>query len=132
MYTILLCKNKMVKSTYTVRKEQIARIVQKELGMLLLSESTTLLSNAIVSVTAVDIASDASMAKVYLSFSLHATKADLFKRIVSKKNVIRKLLGKRIASKMHKIPDLKFYMDDAVIQGARVTALIDQFDAIEK
>lgn len=116
----------MVKTTYSIRQEQIAKMVQKELGTLLLTETASW--NGLISVTAVQISSDLSLAKVYLSFSLHDEAEALLAKIDSHKNNIRRLLGKRVAGKMHKVPNLKFVIDDSVIQGARVTALIDQLD----
>lgn len=114
-----------------IRIKQIAKIVQKELGTLFVTEGARLLDHAFVSVTMVDLSSDLSLAKVYLSFVLHDDQEALLQKIDGHKNTIRRLLGKRVAGKMHKVPNLKFMIDRSVGQGARVTALIDQLDRVE-
>ncbi|ROT46975.1 30S ribosome-binding factor RbfA [Candidatus Cardinium hertigii] len=126
-----LCKQKMAQNIYTFRQEQMAKMIQKELGALFLTEKAILFSNAFISVTAVYLGRDLSMAKVYLSLSLNRDKEKILKIINYQKNTIKRLLGQRIANKIRKVPDLKFCMDETVMQGARVTALIDQLNIIE-
>ena len=121
----------MIQATNTVRIKQIAKIIQKELGTLFLTETARLFGNAFISVTTVEVSSDLSLAKVYLSFSLNDDQETLLQKIDGHKNTIRRLLGKRVAGKMHKVPNLKFIIDRSVMQGARVTALIDQLELIE-
>ncbi|WP_342265632.1 ribosome-binding factor A [Cardinium endosymbiont of Philonthus spinipes] len=134
-----------------MRTQQIAKMIQKELGMLFLAESPRLLDNAFASVTTVVLSSDLSLAKIYLSFALnsplstpklplaigfqkggHNDQEALLQKINGHKNTIRRLLGKRVAGKMHKVPNLKFLIDRSVVQGERVTALIDQLDLMER
>lgn len=118
----------MIRSTNSVRKDQIARTIQKELGTLFLTELSTLFGNALISVAAVYLGNDFGVARVYLSFSLNENRQVLLKKVESQKNTIRRLLGKRVASKLRKVPDLRFCIDDTVIQGASVTAIIDQLN----
>ena len=118
----------MIKATFFVKNKRICRLLQKELGELFLTETESLFGNAFISVTEVYLSSDFGVAKVYLSFSLNDNKETLIKKVSYQKNTIRSLLGKRIASKMRTVPDLKFYTDNTVIQGARVITLIDQLN----
>lgn len=118
----------MIQSNDSVRKHQIARIVQKELGALFLSEKSRLFNNSFISVSAVYLGKDFGVARVYLSFSLNEKKHELLKKVQAQKSMIRKLLGKKIAHKARRIPDLVFCIDDSVMQGAAVTALIDQLN----
>ncbi len=120
----------MIRSTNGIKIQQIAKIVQKELGTIFLTETARLFKHTFISVTTVHLSSDCSLAKVYLSFSLNDDPERLLEKIDGHKNMIRKLLGKRVAGKMHKVPSLKFMIDHSVIQGARVTALIDQLDSV--
>ncbi|MCT4697115.1 MAG: 30S ribosome-binding factor RbfA [Candidatus Cardinium sp.] len=119
----------MVRATHAIKIKQMAKLVQRELGILFLMETTRLFGGAVISVTTVDLSSDLSLAKVYLSFSLHEEQATLLQKIDGHKSTMRRLLGKRVAGKMHKIPNLKFMIDRSVMQGARVTALIDALEA---
>ncbi|WP_109996941.1 ribosome-binding factor A [Candidatus Cardinium hertigii] len=113
---------------HAVKSEQLARLLQKELGMLFLQEAAALLGPSLVSVTAVTMRNADSSARVYLSVALYEQKAVLLQKITRHKNSIRKLLAKRIAHKMRRVPDLKFYIDNTVRQGDRITSLIDQLD----
>lgn len=121
----------MIKPTNVIKIKQIAKILQKELATLFLTEMAGLFDHALISVTMVDLSSDLNLAKVYMSLSLNKDQGSLLKKMDDHKNSIRRSLGKRIAGKMHKVPDLRFILDDSVIQGARVTALIDELDSIE-
>lgn len=121
----------MVQATNSIKIKQIAKMIQKELGMLFLTETARLFDRAFVSVTTVDLSSDLSLAKVYLSFSLHNEQETLLQKLDGHKNTIRRLLGKRVAGKVHKVPNLKFRIDRSVVQSAHVTALIDQLDLLE-
>ncbi|WP_186292379.1 30S ribosome-binding factor RbfA [Cardinium endosymbiont of Dermatophagoides farinae] len=114
--------------TNPIKIAQTAKMIQKELGTLFLTETARWFGNAFISVTAVDLSSDVSLAKVYLSFTLHDNQEILLQQINGHKNTIKRLLGKRVAGKMHKVPNLKFIVDRSVVQGARVTTLIDQLD----
>ncbi|CDG49601.1 30S ribosome-binding factor RbfA [Cardinium endosymbiont of Bemisia tabaci] len=115
-----------------IRVQQIAKMVQKELGMLFLTEARRWLGHMFISVTTVNVSGDLSLAKVYLSFSLNEDQEGLLKKINAHKHTIKRLLGKRMAGKIYKIPHLKFILDDSVGQGARVTALIDQLNLVEQ
>ncbi|WP_419241850.1 30S ribosome-binding factor RbfA [Cardinium endosymbiont of Nabis limbatus] len=122
----------MIRVTIDMKIAQIAKMVQKELAMLFLTEGPSWLGNALTSVTAVDLSSDLSLAKVYISFSTHNEQKILLQKLESHKNTIKRLLGKRVAGKMHKVPNLKFMVDRSVVQGARVTALMDELDLVER
>ncbi|CCM09843.1 Ribosome-binding factor A [Cardinium endosymbiont cEper1 of Encarsia pergandiella] len=116
-----------------IRVEQIGKMVQKEIGMLFLTETKRWLGHVFISVTTVNVSGDLSLAKVYLSFCLNKDKDQerLLKKINDHKHTIKRLLGKRMAGKIYKIPHLKFILDHSVGQGARVTALIDQLNFVE-
>ncbi|MGI2298715.1 30S ribosome-binding factor RbfA [Candidatus Cardinium hertigii] len=114
-----------------IRVQQIAKMVQKELGMLFLTEAKRWLGHVLISVTTVHVSGDLSLAKVYLSFSLNEDQEGLLKKMNDHKHTIKRLLGKRMAGKIYKMPHLQFILDHSVGQGARVTALIDQLNFVE-
>lgn len=122
----------MVRVINDVRRAKVARMIQKELGILFLTEIAPLFDNVFISVSTVDLANDCNVARVYLSLSLNDYKEALLKKIECNKSMIRRLLGQRVAGKMRKVPDLRFEVDDSVSKGARVTALIDQLGAMER
>ncbi|MBX9889964.1 MAG: 30S ribosome-binding factor RbfA [Amoebophilaceae bacterium] len=109
-----------------IRKEQVCKLLQKELGLLFLAQAGTLFDHAFISVTAVYLGKDFGVAKVYVSFALNKNSEELIKKIENQSKNIRRLLGNKLAGKMRRIPDLQFYRDDSVVNGAHVTALIDQ------
>lgn len=121
----------MVGATHAIKVQQIAKLVQKELGILFLTEAARLFGHAFISVTTVAVSSDLRLAKVYVSFSLHDDQEKLLQKMDGHTKTIRRLLGKRVAGKMYKVPDLRFIIDHSVRQGARITALIDQLNPVD-
>lgn len=114
-----------------VKIKQIAKVIQRELATLFLTESINWFNGALLSVTTVVVSSDLSLAKVYVSVSLNQEQATLIKKLAIHKQTIRRCLSKKIAGKMYKVPDLKFIIDSSVTQGARVTALINQMEPLD-
>ncbi|MDK2968908.1 MAG: ribosome-binding factor [Bacteroidota bacterium] len=95
------------------RQQKINRLIQKELSELFLLE-TKKTHGVIVSVTAVRVTPDLSLAHAYLSIFPSEEAADLLKNINDNVKSIRYDLGKRIAKQLRIIPDLRFHLDDSL------------------
>jgi ribosome-binding factor A len=95
------------------RQQKINRLIQKELSELFLLE-TKKTHGVIVSVTAVRVTPDLSLAHAYLSIFPSEEAADLLKNINNNVKSIRYDLGKRIAKQLRIIPDLRFHLDDSL------------------
>jgi ribosome-binding factor A len=91
------------------RQQKINRLIQKELSELFLLE-TKKTHGVIVSVTAVRVTPDLSLAHAYLSIFPSEEAADLLKNINDNVKSIRYDLGKRIAKQLRIIPICGFIL----------------------
>ncbi len=111
--------------------KKIARLLQKELGEIFIQKASQLLDNTMVIVTEVSMSPDLGLAKVYLSFILDQNRVAMLEKIEQKKSIIRKFLGNRIGSKLRKVPELRFYLDDSAEQAVKIQQLLDELDIPE-
>ncbi|MEL6152432.1 MAG: 30S ribosome-binding factor RbfA [Bacteroidota bacterium] len=112
----------------SIRTQRVARLLQKTLGDILLHEAPRLLQSTLVTVTEVDISADLGTAKVYLSTVLPSDQAVLLDQMTQHQSTIRKLLGQRLGNKLRKVPALRFYLDDAVTQAARIDHILSEIN----
>ncbi|MTG96918.1 MULTISPECIES: 30S ribosome-binding factor RbfA [Myroides] len=103
---------------------------QKKMGALLQNDIVDILqgevrkngiTNLIISVSKVNITSDLSIAKVYLSIFPAEKGPELLKAIQSNSPLIKHELAQRVRHQLRKVPDLNFYIDDSL-------EYIDQID----
>jgi ribosome-binding factor A len=98
----------------SLRQNKVARLVQKELASVFLSESKNLFKGKMITVTVVRVTSDLSLAKVYLSI-FPVNKDENFIEVVNDHSkAIRNALGKSIRHQVRIIPELAFYLDDSI------------------
>ena len=112
----------------SIRAQKVSRMLQKVLGEILSRESASLLDNMMVTVTEVQVSPNLGLAKVYLSFVLNKKKENMLAKVQQKKSVLRKLLGNRIGSKLRKMPELCFYIDDSAAHATKIQQLLAQLD----
>ncbi|MEM7382876.1 MAG: 30S ribosome-binding factor RbfA [Bacteroidota bacterium] len=112
----------------TIRQQQVASLLQQALGTIFLRRGSMLLGPAMVTVTEVQINSNLSLAKVYLSFMLHDNPAAVLKNIEQRKRELRKLLGDQIGKKLRKVPYLQFHIDDSAEKAKHINRLLNTLD----
>lgn len=71
-------------------------------------------SNLIITVSKVNITTDLSIAKVYLSIFPTDKGAELLKAIKSNAPLIKHDLAQRVKNQLRKVPNLIFYVDDSL------------------
>ncbi len=72
------------------------------------------ISNLIITVSKVNITTDLSIAKVYLSIFPTEKATDLLKAIQSNAPLIKHDLAQRVKNQLRKVPNLIFYVDDSL------------------
>lgn len=77
----------------------------------------------IVSITTVDLSTDSSYATVYISALQHPELALHF--LQGERKELQHRLGKL---EMRKVPQLRFRIDDSILKGARIDALLEEAD----
>jgi len=95
------------------RLNKIGRLLQKELGELF-RKQTAMMHGTLVSVSAVRVSPDLSVAKVYLSIFPSEKGEELLKSIEKNKKALRYDLGQIVRTQLRRIPELAFFLDDSL------------------
>ena len=107
----------------TTRQNKIARLLQKELSEIFLLQ-TKAMPGVLVSVSAVRISPDMSIARVYLSVFPSDKSEEMVKNINNNMKSIRFELGTRVRHQLRIIPELKFFVDDSLDYTEKIDALL--------
>ena len=107
----------------TTRQNKIARWLEKELGDMFLLQTKSM-HGVLVSVSAVRISPDMSIARVYLSIFPSEKGEELIKNINANMKSIRYELGTRVRFQLRIIPELKFFLDDSLDYLERIDELL--------
>ncbi len=107
----------------TTRQSKIARLLQKELSEIFLLQ-TKAMNGVLISVSAVRISPDMSIARVYLSVFPSDRGEEIVNNINGNVKSIRYELGTRVRHQLRIIPDLKFFVDDSLDYIEKIDALL--------
>ncbi|MDR2139898.1 MAG: 30S ribosome-binding factor RbfA [Tannerella sp.] len=105
------------------RLNRIGRLLQKELGDLFLKQTKNM-RGTLVSVSAVRVSADLSVAKVYLSIFPPEKGRELMDAIEHNHRTIRYDLGQRVRMQLRKIPELSFFLDDSLDYAEHIDQLL--------
>lgn len=117
----------------TNRQKKIGQLLQNDLVDILQGEiRKNGVTNLIISVSKVNVTSDLSIAKVYLSVFPSDKGAELLKAIKSNTPLIKHDLAQRVKNQLRKVPDLIFYIDDSLDYIEKIdTALSGKENPVE-
>ena len=108
----------------TRRGERVNHTIQRELGVLIEGLNDPRLS-PVISVTAVEVNRDLSVAKVYVSvLGTDMERSDAIDGLRSAANRLRMEVSNRIV--IRTMPKLSFFSDDTLKTGADIDQLIDR------
>ena len=107
----------------TSRQNRISRLIQKELSEIFLLQTKSM-NGVLVSVSAVRISPDMSIARVYLSVFPSERSQEIVKNINDNMKSIRYELGTRVRHQLRIIPELKFFVDDSLDYAERIDELL--------
>ena len=97
----------------TTRQNKIARLIQKELSDIF-QRQTQSMHGVLVSVSAVRISPDLSVARGYLSVFPSERAEEIVRNINENSKSVRYELGTRVRHQLRIIPELKFFIDDSL------------------
>lgn len=97
----------------STRQAKIARLLQKELSEILRVQ-TAKTHGIIISVSAVRISPDLSIARAYLSVFPSAKSPEIIESLNHSAKTIRYDLGQKVRYQLRKVPELAFYIDDSL------------------
>ena len=104
------------------RRGRINDEVKKELSMILREVKDPRISDAFISVTAVDVSGDLKFAKVYYS-AMMGDKKEVAKGLKSSAGYIRREIARRLNLRM--TPEFSFYEDHSIEHGAKISKLLN-------
>ncbi len=97
----------------STRQAKIARLIQKELSEILRLQ-TAKTHGILVSVSAVRVSPDLSVARAYLSIFPSEKGTEILENINRNSRTIRYELGQKVRFQLRKIPELTFHLDDSL------------------
>ena len=97
----------------STRLSKIERLIQKELGDIF-QKQTQAMPGTLISVSAVRVSPDLSIARAYLSIFPSAKGPELLEAIRANTKAVRYDLGQRVRMQLRKIPELSFFIDDSL------------------
>ena len=96
------------------RLEKVNKLLLKELSDIFQKELKPKVPMLMITVTHVNVTSDLSYARVYLSVFGVDDKKKVVEEVGMNAKAIRGLLGNRIRHQMRVVPELRFYEDDSL------------------
>ncbi len=97
----------------STRQNKISRLIQKELGDILL-RLTKETRGIMVSVSAVRVSPDLGIAKAYLSVFPSEKAVGVVDELNENVKTVRFELGNRVRHQLRIIPEIRFYIDDSL------------------
>ncbi len=107
------------------RQAKIARMLQKELSEIF-RRQTAAMGGVLVSVSAVRVSPDLSIAKAYLSIFPPQKSEEILANIQRQAKTVRYELAQVVKSVLRKTPELSFYLDDSLDYIDNIDRLLDK------
>ncbi len=108
----------------SIRQSRIESVIQKAVGTYLQRNSKEICLGALVTVTAVRVTADLSIARIYISiFSTKDDQQKVLEHINSEVGKVRYEVGKDLKN-LHKIPELQFRIDDSLDYAMEIDRLL--------
>lgn len=107
----------------STRQAKIARLLQKELSEIF-RQQTSKMHGVLVSVSAVRVSPDLSVAKAYLSVFPSERAAEILESVNQNSRTIRYELARRVRYQVRRTPELTFYLDDSLDYLDKIDSLL--------
>lgn len=109
----------------STRQAKISRLLQKELSEIFRRE-TAKTHGVIVSVSALRVSPDLSVAKAYLSIFPSEKAMEVMENIEASKQTVRYELAQIVRHQLRKVPELQFYLDDSLDYIENIDSLLSK------
>ncbi len=107
------------------RADRVRKTLMKELSEVIRRNVKDPRIAGIVSITDIDLSSDFSMAKVYISvYGSESEKTNTLQALEDNASKVRFEVGKRV--RLRHTPEIIFKFDDSLERGSKITELIDK------
>ena len=108
----------------STRQQKVGKQLQRDLAEIIREKGMTVYNGAMVSVTAVKVSPDLSLARVHLSILPSSKAKDVLDIINSTSRELRYELGHRVAKQLRIVPELAFFIDDSLDYVERIDELL--------
>ena len=115
----------------STRQAKIARLLHKELSEIFRRE-TAAMGGVLVSVSAVRVSPDLSIARAYLSIFPSGKAEEILKNINNSAKTIRFELAKILRYQLRKTPELSFFIDDSLDYIEHIDNILKQDTALHR
>ena len=109
----------------TTRQAKIARLLQKELSEIF-RQQTAKTHGVIISVSAVRVTPDLSIARAYLSVFPSTNAQEIMNNINLSEKTIRYELAQKVRFQLRKTPELQFHLDDSLDYIENIDHLLEK------
>ena len=107
----------------TTRPQKIARLLQKELSEIFRVQ-TAKMGGVLVSVSAVRVSPDLSIARAYLSIFPSERANEIIESVNRNARSVRYELAQRVRYQLRKTPELTFFIDDSLDYIEHIDSLL--------
>ena len=107
------------------RQAKISRLIQKELSEIF-RQQTAKTRGVIISVSAVRVSPDLSIARAYLSVFPSEKGAEMIESINKSAQTVRYELAQKVRFQLRKTPELQFYLDDSLDYIDNIDRLLEK------
>ena len=108
----------------TQRQQKFSRLIQKELGVIFQQDIKSIFGGSFITVSGVNMSPDLGIATVYLSFTLSKKPQVVLDEIKDHSRQIRQQLGSKIRNQVRIIPELRFFLDETLLEAEKMDKLI--------
>jgi ribosome-binding factor A len=108
----------------TQRQEKFSRLIQKELGVIFQQDIKSIFGGNFITVSGVNMSPDLGIATVYLSLTLSKKPQVVLDEIKDHSRQIRQQLGSKIRNQVRIIPELRFFLDETLLEAEKMDKLI--------
>ena len=110
------------------RQEKYGRLLQKELGEIFQFDTKSMFGGTFITVSGVRVSPDLGVASVYLSLTLSKKPQVVLEEIKEKTKQIRSQLASRIRNQARIIPELRFFMDESLLEAEKMDKLLSSLN----
>jgi ribosome-binding factor A len=101
-------------ATMSLRQEKFAKLVQRDMGEILMMHRLDWLAGEFVTISTVQVSPDLGHIKFYLSLFNAKQRETVMENLELNAREIRMELSRRLKNQMRKMPELTFYEDDTL------------------
>ena len=109
-----------------IRLQKVERLLQKELGGIILRLTPELFPGRMVTVTRVRVSPDLSLARLHVSVFPSAQGPATLGVLQRSTKTIRMELGRAVRHQLRIVPELSFFIDDSLDYIDRIDSLLKQ------